>query len=283
MASKKSYIWTEDGSRLHYQSSSQNDFPFTGFNWLFLPGGPGLGSEALSNLTELLKDKIPGTIWHLDLPNDGSNILKDKPILNSRSAITQAISALDHVILVAHSSLGMLAQTMPELEELLSGLVLIGSAPDASWQTQFAEFCINNFDPIIAEAEKEYAKNPGNETLRNLLLAAAKRCFVTEKSLIAGRQLIERIPVNHSASEQESLIFNSKEYLATWIPQKINTLIINGSEDYITPLKLFDENEQYHRENILIKKISNAGHYPWLENTEEIVSAFQVYSKKFKR
>jgi len=277
----KSSVWTRDGARLHYQSACKSGAQFPEFNWLFLPGGPGLGSETLSGLTELLKNKIPGTIWHLDLPNDGSNVLADKPISNWRAALTQAISALDHVILVAHSSLGMFAQTMPELEELLSGLVLIGSAPDASWQTQFEEYCLTDFDPLIAKAEQEYAENPDNETLRKLLIAAAKRCFVTEKSLIAGQQLIRRIPVNHHASEQEAQIFNSKEYKATWIPQKINILIANGSNDYITPSNLFEQNELYHRKNIVLHTISGAGHYPWFENPDEIVQVFQAWLSKF--
>jgi hypothetical protein len=59
---------TLDGGPLHYQSSSAQDL-----NWIFIPGGPGLGSEALSGLTTLLSAKIPGTIWHFDFPNDGSN------------------------------------------------------------------------------------------------------------------------------------------------------------------------------------------------------------------
>src|SRR5690348_11126297 len=83
----KQDLWTLDGARLRCQSRDST------INWLFLPGGPGLGSEAIAGLTELLNDKIPGIIWHLDLPNDGSNILQNKPISNSHSAIIQACQA----------------------------------------------------------------------------------------------------------------------------------------------------------------------------------------------
>lgn len=131
------YLWTLDGGRLQHQSSYKN----SALNWLFLPGEPGLGSEALAGLRQLLKDKIPGTIWHFDLPNDGSNILNDKPISDWRSSLIQAITAFDKVMLVAHSTPGMYIQTMPELENVLQGLVLIGSAPDASWQKEFGGFC----------------------------------------------------------------------------------------------------------------------------------------------
>ncbi len=38
----------------------------------------------------------------------------------------------------AHSTLAMFVQTMPELEDTLHGLVLMGTAPDATWQQKFA-------------------------------------------------------------------------------------------------------------------------------------------------
>jgi len=41
-------------------------------NWLFLPGGPGLGSESLHELVAAVQ--TPGTSWLVDLPGDGSNI-----------------------------------------------------------------------------------------------------------------------------------------------------------------------------------------------------------------
>ena len=272
----KSYLWTLDGGRLQYQSSYKN----SELNWLFLPGGPGLGSEALTGLTELLKNKIPGAIWHFDLPNDGSNILKDKPISNWRAALIQALTAFEKVILVAHSTPGMYVQTMPELETILQGLVLIGSAPDASWQKIFVEYRKNNIDSVIIEAEKEYIKNPNDETLRKLLIAEAKNCFITEKSLRDGKELMMTIPINHAATEQASKSFDSEKYKATWVPQYLNTLIMAGSSDSITPLKLFKNNKIYDRKNILMKEISGAGHYPWFENPNEVVDAFQEFFGK---
>jgi pimeloyl-ACP methyl ester carboxylesterase len=274
----KQYLWTLDGGRLQYQSSYKSNE----INWLFLPGGPGLGSESLTGLTKLLKDKIPGVIWHFDFPNDGSNILEDKPISNWRSSLIQAIRAFEKVILVAHSTPGMYVQTIPELEKLLQGLVLIGSAPDASWQKAFSKYYKNNTDSIMNRAEKDYSKNPNNESLRKLLIATAKNCFVTKKSLIEGKKLFVKIPINHEANKQASKIFDSKKYQATWIPQKVNTLITTGSIDHITPLYLFRNNKKYHRKNILINEILGAGHYPWFENPSEVIQAFQDYVTKLK-
>ena len=268
------YLWTLDGARLQYQSSHATSM----INWLFLPGGPGLGSEALAGLTRLLKDKIPGVIWHLDLPNDGSNILTDKPITNWRSAIIQAVKAFEKVILVAHSTPGMYIQTMPELEKLLYGCVLIGSAPNAKWQKTFEEYCKHNTDAQIVSAEKNYIDNPNNENLRQLLIAAAKYCFVTEKSLKEGKELFSKIPVNHLASEQSSKCFDSEKYQATWVP-KINTLIAIGAEDHITPIDLYSNNSAYKRPNILIHEIAGAGHYPWYENPIEVAQLISEWCR----
>ncbi len=206
----KNYLWTLDGCRLQSQSMAFN----SELNWLFLPGGPGLGSEALGSLTKLLKNKLPGVIWHLDLPDDGSNLLKDKPLSNWEAAIIQAVKAFDKVILVAHSTPGMFVQTMPELEGILQGLVLIGSAPNSSWQKTFADYCKNNVDPLILNAEKEYNENPNNETLRQLLIASAKYCFTTDTTLVAGKELFKKLPVNHLAAEWSSQNFDSEGYLA---------------------------------------------------------------------
>ncbi|WP_367274373.1 hypothetical protein [uncultured Legionella sp.] len=42
----------------------------TGYNWLFLPGGPGLGSQYLIEFSEQIK--LPGAIKLLDFPKDGT-------------------------------------------------------------------------------------------------------------------------------------------------------------------------------------------------------------------
>ena len=53
----------------------------------------------------------------------------------------------------------------------------------------------------------------------------------------------------------------------TWIPEKVPTLIIGGSNDYITPLSIFENDSRFKRTNIEIRLIKNAGHFPWLEQT----------------
>ncbi|HEY4831240.1 MAG TPA: alpha/beta hydrolase, partial [Waddliaceae bacterium] len=115
----KNYLWTKLKARLQLIRTT----PSANFNWLFLAGGPGLGSESLGPLTQLLK--LPGTMWNLDLPGDGSNLTSDDHHYFSRwsEALTESVNALDNVILVAHSTGGMYALATPALQKMLTGLV----------------------------------------------------------------------------------------------------------------------------------------------------------------
>jgi hypothetical protein len=59
--------YTPAGVRLRLRSSSAG-----GLNWLLLPGGPGIGSESSIELAGAMQ--VPGSIWLVDLPGEGSNI-----------------------------------------------------------------------------------------------------------------------------------------------------------------------------------------------------------------
>lgn len=132
---KKPYLWTRSKARIRCLHTN----PGKNFNWIFIPGGPGLGSESLAGLPEILQ--LPGTAWHADLPGDGSNTTEDdiKYFSQWSVALIEVACALENVILVAHSSGGMFSLATPELEKIITGLVLMDSAPDASWQKCFAQ------------------------------------------------------------------------------------------------------------------------------------------------
>jgi pimeloyl-ACP methyl ester carboxylesterase len=202
----KKYLWTLDGGRLEYKSTHAH----SEINWLFLPGGPGLGSEALAGLTQLLKHKVPGVLWHFDLPGDGSNLLKDKSLADWQSALMQAINVFEKVVLVAHSTPGMYVQTIPDLEKHLHGLVLIGSSPDASWREGFEKYCEEQVDEAIKLAAEQYSEHPTNETLRALLIAGAKYSFSTKESIQKGQDLFRSLAVNHSANFWSSTHFDGE-------------------------------------------------------------------------
>ncbi len=116
------------------RSSSGEDL-----HWLFIPGGPGLGSESLIALVDILE--LPGHIWLVDLPGDGSNVTANNNASFSHwgAALLEVVSEFEKVILVAPSTGGMYALSLPQLETYLKGLILLDSAPYAKWQIVFHE------------------------------------------------------------------------------------------------------------------------------------------------
>jgi pimeloyl-ACP methyl ester carboxylesterase len=263
-------LWTRHKCRLQWQRS-QSGKPL---HWLFLPGGPGLGSEVLLPLTSMLD--LPGTIWHLDLPGDGSNTAGK--IQHWPEALVEAVSAMENVILVGHSHGGMFALATPEIAAHLRGIVLMSAAPDMAWQLQFAEAIRNTPLPEAEKCAKAYRENPSDLTLKNFIQAAAPRMF-TKKGLEKGLKSMEYLPYRCKADQWTEKNFDPV-YQAKWFPEKIPALILSGSEDLATPLEHFSKRPEYHRPNIILKEIKGAGHFPWIEKPEEVKAAFTDYVQK---
>lgn len=260
-------MFTGSKARLHFIKKA----PGPDYNWLFLPGGPGLGSESLNELIALLKP--PGSVWQLDLPGDGSNTTGD--FAHWSNALIEAVSALPHVILVAHSSGGMFALATPELEKHLIGLVIMDSAPDASWQQSFAELVKNNPLPEAEKLQAQYDLNPSNALLKQLTIACAPY-FATEKSLDQITQLIQHLPFNYKAHLWAAKHFDPT-YRAKWVPQTLPTLLFAGDQDHLTPLSLFLERKDFHRANVVIRKIAGGSHFPWIDNPGGVIGVFEEF------
>ncbi|WP_425519668.1 alpha/beta fold hydrolase [Streptomyces auratus] len=137
MGAQRQERWTASGVRLRQVTSGAGRG-----NWLFVPGGPGLGSESLLGLVEAAQ--VPGAAWLVDLPGDGSNrggpALPAEPYAHWPGCLAEAAQALDEVIMVGHSTGGMFMLSVPELEGLLTGMVLLSSAPHAGWRPGFARY-----------------------------------------------------------------------------------------------------------------------------------------------
>lgn len=241
-------LWTNLEARLQPVRSTID----ANYNWLFLPGGPGLGSESLSTLTTILK--LPGTIWHLDLPGDGSNITPDDEKYFSRwsDALLEAVSSLNNVILVAHSTGGMYALATPRLEKVLSGLVLMDSAPDSSWQKKFIRYAQAHPIKQSNKLQIQYAKKPNNTLLKKITIASAPYSF-TKKGLHKGIALLKTLPFNYKTCEWSGKHFD-QTYKAKWFPRNIPTLILAGEEDQIIPLDLFIASKKF-KEKILLFEV----------------------------
>lgn len=71
-------------------------------------------------------------------------------------------------------------------------------------------------------------------------------------------------------------------YKAKWVPQAMPTLIFAGDQDHITPLKLFLDSPDFQRENILIRNIDNASHFPWIDNPQQIKHVFDEHCQRLQ-
>lgn len=266
-------IFTESHARLQFIKNN----PGTHFNWIFLPGGPGLGSESLYPLTNILH--LPGTMWHLDLPGDGSNHTPDDAEYFSHwsKALLEAIDTFENVILVAHSTGGMYALATPALEKKLTGLVLMDSAPDASWQKLFASVVDAHPIPEIEKLHQQYITHPNDQTLKELTILSAPYLF-TKDGLTMDISFLNSLPYNHKTCDWSAANFD-QTYKATWIPQNLPTLIFSGEYDQVT-FDLFSGSQQFISNMIMIRKIKNAAHFPWIENPQGVIDVFAEFVSK---
>lgn len=228
-----SYLWTHLKARLRLISSTAG----ANFNWLFLPGGPGLGSESLQTLTRILT--LPGKTWHVDLPGDGSNHTSNDTESFSQwsQALVEVVDTLNNVILVAHSTGGMYVLATPKLEKKILGLILMDSAPNASWQNELVRYIQFHPTKETKKFQEQYFKKPSNLLLKKITLASAPYAF-TKKGLQAGVLLLKKLPFNYKTYEWSAKYFDPK-YKARWIPKNLPTLILAGEKDRITPLNFF--------------------------------------------
>ncbi|WP_201777151.1 alpha/beta fold hydrolase [Streptacidiphilus neutrinimicus] len=203
--------WTPSGVRLRRVAAAPGPW-----NWLFVPGGPGLGSESLAGLADA--SGVPGTLWLVDLPGDGSNrghsAVPDRPFDHWPHVLAEAVDGLEQCVVVGHSTGGMFALSVPALADRLSALVLVSSAPDAGWRPIFEEWAGAHPVPGLEDAAQLYAAAPGDGTLRDLTLAAAPWNF-TEAGLTTGRKLLAGLPYCHEAVAWADAHFDA-DYRAAW-------------------------------------------------------------------
>lgn len=250
------------------------------YNWLFLPGGPGLGSESLVGLTNNLF--LPGSMWFLDLPGDGSNIIINDEYYfrNWHNALIEAVELLENVILVAHSTGAMYALATFELKKIISGFVIMNSAVNASWQDYFMEYMKKNPLTEVERLQKVFINQPNNENLKLLTVASIPYLFSSNdyKKYIP---FFESLPYNCRANLWSANNFD-QTYSAKWVPDNIPTLIFAGDQDHLTPIKFFYDAKEFHHENINITTITNSGHFPWLENPNEVKFVFEEYCHRLQ-
>lgn len=264
------YLW--DKNKVRYHLFHSNSGP--AYNWLFVPGGPGADSCYFSSLITGLD--LPGNIWLIDLPANGSNeanAQSDYDFDQWFDCFLPAIEKFPNPIYVGHSFGGMFPLFFPQLENILKGFVILNSTPSL-WLEEAAKMASEKNIRISLKPVEEFTVNPNQETFQNAL-AACMPYYFPAHSLEKGKALLASVPTNFRAAVWWLKKAVEINFNAVWAPCKIPTLILGGSEDCITPFSIFAQDARFHKENIILKKIANAGHFPWIENMQAVEDAFR--------
>lgn len=264
--------FTRSGVRLTERSRRAGEL-----NWLFLPGGPGIGSESLAGLVDLLE--MPGTSWLVDLPGDGSNTdgpgISEAPFRRWPNVLAEAAAAVANPVFVGHSTGGMYLLATPELEQLLVGLVLISTAPDASWRPAFVAMTGQDPLPQVDAATARYESDPTDENLSALAVASATWNFGAA-TVDAGAKFLAIMPYNGAAFAWSEDNFDH-DYEYAWWPKRTPTLIVSGDDDRIVTQELWN-NPRFAGDAVQHARIERGAHFPWFENPAAVKESFENYA-----
>ena len=246
----------------------------TGYTWIFLPGGPGLGSEYLEPLAKDLN--LPGSTLVVDFPKDGSNTEGRLHFDYWKKGLIDLVTHYDKPILVTHSFSGMFALDTPELEPFLKGLVLMNTTTGNTFFEHVSKMQKEHQLPDLVPAAAEYHLNPSTETYRAFWNSYKHYCFTAEE-LSLGEEIIPLFAFNNDSYHYAIEHFYAN-YQCRWLP-KIPTLSIAIQDDYICHSQIFTEDPLFQQKNIVNKIIKNAGHCPWLLQINELRSCFNEFIK----
>lgn len=266
--------YTPSGVRLQLHSTREGPL-----NWLLLPGGPGLGSESLLELAVALD--VPGSIWLVDLPGDGSNTVAHSPdpFANWPDVLIEAVDTLPEAIFVGHSTGGMYLLATPALQGRLRGLALLDSAPNSAWHADYVAMTRRHPLPEFDLAVAAYSRQPTLEKFTAMVVAATAWNF-TPSALTAGRKLLARLPYNIAAVTWSDTHFDHA-YQARWWPSDIPVLRLYGDSDRIVSQHGWRD-PAYHTPNHIACEIAGAGHFPWIENPEAVTQAFRDFAAEIQ-
>lgn len=251
------------------------------YNWLFLPGGPGVDSDSLLDLTKVLD--VPGNYWLIDLPFNGTNqpykFTSNEIYKKWGNYLIAAVRKFQNPILVGHSFGGFFPLFFPQLESILKGFVILNSVPNLD-SNIFAKCAQENHLPPLACQISDFVNNPTIENMKALYLAEADYFFAPENLMKGIESIVEKLSYCLQ-TEHWFYTEGAKELTQIkWVPQKVPTLIVGGSHDCITPFDIFKQDQSFLRDNIEIFNVANAGHFPWFEQPHIIRNKFTSFVKE---
>lgn len=248
----------------------------SGFTWIFLPGGPGLGSEYLINFCQQLK--LPGNILIVDFPKDGTNPEGILDFISWQEGLIDLLQSYPNPVLVTHSFSGMFCLNLPEIERHIAGLVLMNTTTLNSFFAHVSTMK-EQFDlPDLIPPASEYHLNPSNESYKKFWNTYKYYCFTNEE-LAEGEKMLPLLAFNNAAYHYAIEHFYP-DYRCRWQPEKIPAMTIASEKDYICPPDIFITDQRFQADNISNKLIKQAGHCPWLTQMPQIQDCFNEFLKR---
>lgn len=266
-----------DENFVRYRLVKSNPANYKPYNWLFLPGGPGADSCYYLSLIKHLDDL--GNFWLIDFPTNGDNTQNNIDIDYDfnlwEGYLIPAIQRFEKPILVGQSFGGMFPLLFPKLEKILSGFIILNSAPRL-WFAEAINYAKKNNVSTVSEAGIKFRERPTHETFKAALLANA-HCHFPAKSIEAGKKMFEQLPFNYKAMLWWIKKVQDVNFDAKWIPQHVPTLIMGGTEDFVVPCCIFETDKRFQRNNIEIKTLQDAGHFLWIDQMATVKEVFNSF------
>lgn len=257
------------GSKLKKVSEGQK------LNWIFLPGGPGLGEEYFE---DLFKEKfLLGNVYLYKFPKYEAIANYELFYLALQKDISDIIQYLKNSILVGHSFSGMLLQTLSIPSSKNCKLVLLNSSPSLdcfeSAKNALLDFSKSE-QKIIAKTEQNYAFKKTNQNFIEMLKAWSPY-YVNRKNKTEYYKMLSACSVDYQFYEWGRNYFFEKFVKIGKIPK--DSIIINSSKDKICPSHLYKNYDL--TENWLVS-LDLSSHFPWLENKPIFNQALIEVEKK---
>ena len=261
-----------DAHRVRYELYQANGGK--SYNWLFLPGGPGADSSYFKSLIDNLT--LPGNVWLIDLPGNGSNTSVGAVNFDMWMDIFPAIvQKFENPILVGHSFGGMFPLLFPELENSLKGFIILNSAPSL-WLEEAVAYSKQFTLPDLSKEMQDFTERPSQETFE-VALDACMPYYFPPVTLEIGRALLTEVPFQYLPAVWWQRKAIETNFSAKWVPLDVPTLIVGAKFDCICPVTLFQNDKRFDRPNIDFLVLEDAGHIPWIENLTAIKNAFDGF------
>lgn len=273
------YLYDTNRTRLHLVKSVPGAKVI---NWLFLPGGPGVDSSSLADLVKQMN--LPGNYWLVDLIFNGTNEnyprASDDIYQQWPQYLESVVDQFENPILVGHSFGGYLPFFCPNLEQSLKGLIILNSIPTLK-SDLFAKAAEKHNLPSLAQEKDQFIKEPNLATMKALYLKEAEY-FFTQPNRAKGIETIVN-KLEFCLHTEHWWYAGGYEFYSDikWIPEQTATLIVGGSDDFITPFGVFEQDQRFHRKNIQMTNIPNAGHFPWMEQPDLINQAMESFVESY--